>query len=692
MRLIGTALVSLGLVVAGLGAPPAQAAPVTVVTQTVPELLASVPVVKPLYIGYQAGSFLPVGALFKKDKGGCTLRNRLLIKAAVKTPKVGKACKLSGGSWLVNGGSKTVTDPRQITMRPVVDYKAAWGQGAYAWTPAQRYAWATNILKPAGPTRARGVNYLQGTQQLYFTPDVNSIIRDVKLGIFARMIAEMSDGSPMGYFMAALALDSTFSRGGDVFSQLILQGLAEVGTSAKACPAFAPAVGSLLTNMESWGLSIDNGTYQSLRTVTDTCLDLGSWTYELLSSIYGINRVTSTQVVPNASGAMVPPATGSTSTFTGYGAPVSAAVSRNLFGLHAPPDSGLVPSVPYGYLRLWDSAVSWADVEPSKGSYNWTKLDAAVASAQRQGVSMMYVLGNTPAWAGNGSGASAPNNISDVSALIGAMCTRYQGSIASYEAWNEGNLQTFWTGTQEQLADVTKAVYDAVKGCFPASNVIASSTGTRAEGAFATNFAAYLRALGSKGWPVDGYAVHSYPSAAGGPTSRLDGLSQFKTMLAVTGAPAKPIYDTELNYGLAGLGLGHVDLDESTSMAYLSRSYIDSVRYGVDSTFWFLWTGGYQDKLGIQLHPGTTATQVAWTTTYNWLIGSRMQRCGEFGTVTVCQSTAADGSNFSLIWASTGTASVATTGLGSTVCNLRSSCSPITGAAITVGIEPVRVN
>jgi hypothetical protein len=49
--------------------------------------------------------------------------------------------------------------------------------------------------------------------------------------------------------------------------------------------------------------------------------------------------------------------------------------------------------------------------------------------------------------------------------FIYAMCMNFGGTINSYESWNEGNLQTFWNGTPQQLADVTNAVHNAVGAC-----------------------------------------------------------------------------------------------------------------------------------------------------------------------------------------------------------------------------------
>jgi len=380
--------------------------------------------------------------------------------------------------------------------------------------------------------------------------------------------------------------------------------------------------------------------------------------------------------------------------FGGYGAaPTTGAVSRDLFGVAAPVDWG-DPGVPTGYLRLWDAGVSWRQMQPAADKpIDWEKLDLTMAMASRIGAKVMYVLGDTPGWANGGkSGAVPPTNLDDAAKFIGQVCSRYRTTpISSFEVWNEGNLTTFWTGSMDQLAELTQKVRDTVRACGFGAQVFASSTGTRASNAFVTNYPAYLKALNARGWPVDGYTVHSYPAANGGPAQRIEEIAQFKTLLAQNGAPVKPILDTELNYGLAGLGQDRRVINPSTGAAYISQSFIQSVQYGVDSLFWFLWTQADYDKLGIQLNAGTPQTIQAWKQTQEWLVGQAMTRCAVGTVVQACQVTGPKG-NYTLLWTNAGEVSVDVTGLGSTVQYLDGTSLPIGSSnTIGLGIAPVAV-
>jgi hypothetical protein len=103
------------------------------------------------------------------------------------------------------------------------------------------------------------------------------------------------------------------------------------------------------------------------------------------------------------------------------------------------------------------------------------------------------------------------------------------------------------------LVDMTLALGSAVDRWAPASLVLTPSTTMRTDATVYPFYTDYLLPLAARGWPVDGFNVHTYPRAAEGPLVRAAQVSQFKQMLALAKAPALPVWDTEVNYGLAGL-------------------------------------------------------------------------------------------------------------------------------------------
>jgi hypothetical protein len=657
---------------------PAQAA-TTVGTRA--QLLAKLPVTAPHPAGYSPYKFISKKQWAAKDRNGCTLVQRMVITAATVRPKVGKKCTITGGSWLTNFGTKTVTDAKQVHVVPVMSFQQAWNQGAWKWTPAQRYAWATNVTPAPTRLRALGPSTLQATMQMFDTSGYADLVDYLQ-----RLPSRLQGILAEPYFSSLAKLQLALMYAGSA------QGIT---TAYCTNPSQTQSATASILNATAWGLTLDTASQATLTQIVTVCPDPSQYLVDLNTAALANTAAGAQQNAPVP--APGPAADGSTVTYTNYGSPTGGTIPASLFGMHAPPDSGYVPSVKYGYLRLWDSAVTWADLQPASGTYNWTKLDDALRYARTAGVSVMYVLGRTPQWARPDSQkddvAAPPADASTAGAFISALCQHVKAAglpaITSYEAWNEGNLKSYWTGTPEQLAAVTKSVYDAVKGCEPSSQVLAASGGMRLANPVKTAYIPYLQALGKLGWPIDGYTVHDYPDGQSGPNERVKLLATFKGALSSAGAPVKPVYDTELNYGLAGPSpTPGRQITGDEAMGAISRAYIDSVRYGVDSTFWYLWTGGNYDLLGIQLHSATTDTKDAYNATYTWLVGSRVQRCQDFGTVSACQFSGG-GTNFTLLWTTSGTTKVSTAGLGTVMCTLHSVCTPITGNSVQVSVAPV---
>ena len=175
------------------------------------------------------------------------------------------------------------------------------------------------------------------------------------------------------------------------------------------------------------------------------------------------------------------------------------------FGLHVPQiANGVVPSVAYGSVRLWDSGTAWGQVEKVKGQYWWDGLDRAISSANTQNVKILYVLGGTPTWAAkdkkagtypNKGAASNPRSIADWKAWVTAVVSRYGDSIDSYQIWNEANLKTFYTGTPAQMAQLTLEASRIIRQLDPTAKVVAASTTMRIDNAYKSFFPKYLKEL-----------------------------------------------------------------------------------------------------------------------------------------------------------------------------------------------------
>ena len=200
--------------------------------------------------------------------------------------------------------------------------------------------------------------------------------------------------------------------------------------------------------------------------------------------------------------------------------------------------------------ELWfhpplDNDTAWANIETSKGVFNWTALDNAVATAESKGVTdILMVLAGTPAWATDQRNAAAlprpdasgvPRDMNDWNDWVRAVATRYKGRITSYQPWNEANLSTFFTGTPRQMADMTKSTYDIVRSIDPKATIVAPSTGTRLGGPFKKFYPAYLAELKKMNWPVDAWSAHTYPASLGDTNDRQELANSWISYLKAAG-------------------------------------------------------------------------------------------------------------------------------------------------------------
>lgn len=377
-------------------------------------------------------------------------------------------------------------------------------------------------------------------------------------------------------------------------------------------------------------------------------------------------------------------------------APTGRSVTSTLFGVH--PIDGDNPVA--GTVRLWDTSTHWAATEPGDDAYSWWTLDAKVAEAEANHQEILLVLGGTPTWAaghaGNGSefagvGSSVPPDPEKFADYVEAVVERYGSRIAAYQVWNEANIPSFWQGTAEQMADLAKVAYDTVKRLQPGAVVVAASTGSRWVSAFSEFFPAYLRALGARGWPVDAYAVHLYPLPSGSPKDRAYLFGMVEKALADTGAPARPVWETEINYGVTNPGLGESArfIPDGEIPTYVARTYLDSLRYGIERSYWYAWTPSYR-LLGIQMWNGFTAANT-FNTVADWLIGSTFFGCTTSGVVVDCSFTR-DGAPFHVYYTDDGSAATTAAAAGlSTVRHLNGSRLAVTGP-VAVTAEPVLVS
>jgi hypothetical protein len=385
------------------------------------------------------------------------------------------------------------------------------------------------------------------------------------------------------------------------------------------------------------------------------------------------------------------------------GAHMGEVIPATITGMHvAGVQDGAWPDKndPFGALRLWDNGTNWSQIEAVKGRYNWKPLDNAVKNARAHGVKdILLVLGGTPTWNASkikktdypGPGAaSTPKSLAAWDAFVSAVVKRYAGKITSYQIWNEASLVMFWNGTPETLAKMTKSAADIIHAGDPKARVVAASTTVRLAGSFTRFFPRYLAALGQLGWPVDVFAAHLYPSSRQTPDERAAFIAKVKDAIAAAGAPDRPVWDTELNYGLAGPGPSnpHQTIEGPKARDWVVQTELDSLHLGFARTYWYIWTPQPYPLLGMQLTNDSGAVE-GLRIINQWLVGSTFNGCNDDGVVVNC-FVEKNGVPSIIAWA-VNNAGIYTAPEGySQVCSTANTCTAIAGP-IALKETPVRI-
>jgi hypothetical protein len=313
--------------------------------------------------------------------------------------------------------------------------------------------------------------------------------------------------------------------------------------------------------------------------------------------------------------------------------PPSVPVPASLFGMHIhhmvfPYGTERLtpwPSVPVPQWRLWDAKVTWPDLEPAKGQWRFENLDRSLALAEAHHASVLMTLGLTPRWAsarpqepsGYAPGyAAEPRDLEDWRVFVRTVATRYKGRIHAYEVWNEPNVRKFWTGSIDQLADLTREASVIIHGVDPQAIVVSPP---------ATGFPGIKwlpEFLSKAGQYVDVIGYHFYLTPKP-PENTLQLVDAIKKAMAENGAQDKPLWDTEAGW------LPPAQIDPELGAAYLARSYIVLWADGVQRFYWYAWDNHASVALQTTERDSQTLTPAgrAFGAIQTWLIGARMDWC-----------------------------------------------------------------
>jgi hypothetical protein len=373
--------------------------------------------------------------------------------------------------------------------------------------------------------------------------------------------------------------------------------------------------------------------------------------------------------------------------FTTFSASAAApeTTSENTFGLDVENSILHWPTVPLGYVRLWDAGVTWAQVEPSRGVYDFTKLDQYVQQAQQHNVKIIYTLANTPQWAAQDTTQSQdptqPPQPQDWQDFVQTVVTRYQGRIACYEVWNEADTPSYWTGTISEMLELARIAYATIKQIDPAAFVLAPSVVSPSVGV------PWVRQFLSSGGAnyTDGIAFHLY---YGDPRPE-SAVSFYQEVTSLAQQFGKPVWDTEVGWGPPDT------FTDAESAAFLARTLILQWASGIRHIVWYAWDdrGPWVHLYVVQPDLQTpTLAGIAFGQVQTWLLGSTVTCAGQPDGSAQCTATAvADATKKYIVWnpSATVTFSVPSAWHVSQVRDLQGNVQTISGREVQISPSPV---
>ena len=334
----------------------------------------------------------------------------------------------------------------------------------------------------------------------------------------------------------------------------------------------------------------------------------------------------------------------------------NAVIPSSYFGLHihhlaVPPFPTPWPSVPVPEWRLWDAIVSWADIEPSKGQWQFEKLDSYMTMAKQHGTGVLLTLGGTPSWASAYPNASnpyypgfcgEPANMEDWRTYVKTVVTRYKGQIQAYEIWNEPNLRDYWIGSMDQMLALTKEASTIIRSIDPQAIIVSPS----ATAAFGVPWLEEFLKKGG-GQYVDVIAFHFYVNPHTlPPEDMLPIIRHVQEVLAQNGASNKPVWNTETGW----LEPGKFDSDD-VAAAFLARALILSWAAGVQRFYWYAWDNQHTTIMTFnESTRSITPAGVAYGIVQRWLVGAKMENCDSTSDATWRCQLNRSGKNEWIVW------------------------------------------
>ncbi|MFL5832092.1 MAG: beta-galactosidase [Solirubrobacteraceae bacterium] len=268
-------------------------------------------------------------------------------------------------------------------------------------------------------------------------------------------------------------------------------------------------------------------------------------------------------------------------------------------------------------------AFDWSQIEPRRGSYDFSRYDLLMTVAAQRNVRVLADLLDTPSWAG-ANWNTIPSDPSAFAEFVAAVVKRYglhgtfwadhpnlqNDAVSTFELWNEpyydnGNDGAYNPG---RYARLVKAAGNAGHGADPAAKfLLAADNQSQLVGSTWVWWVdALYQAVPDLNRYFDGVAVHPYGTDLTGvqypaPGKAYDGYGQVRRLESIRqefvnhGGSGKPLWITEIGWPTCTNG-GSDRCTTSSGQAHDIQTVFDRARSTWKSYVQAVFFYGYQDN------------------------------------------------------------------------------------------------
>ena len=350
----------------------------------------------------------------------------------------------------------------------------------------------------------------------------------------------------------------------------------------------------------------------------------------------------------------------------------SGPIPRTFFGMHLIRLGSHTqwPSFSPGILRLSDTGTTWKDLQPSPGwdfsSDGFRRLDLYLDFVRKHSrdTELLYVLGQTPAWASSdpsaksayGLGHNAPPRDLDLwRDYVRTLARRYAGRIRYWELWNEPDYSIFYSGPVETMVEMARIARQELKAADPENRLISPGLTTAQGLAWLHRF---LSAGGGR--YVDAIGFHWYFGDR--PESIGAFIDNVHTLLRQHGQDDKPLWNTEggLNVpsspgsgSASGSAAASLTLEQQRGLVL--RAMLTMWSRGVDAFCYYFWEGRFPGERMVTANYRTpTPAGLAYARGAGWMLGARMKAAERDASGRHVFTFERDGRTFRIAWSTEG--------------------------------------